>query len=507
MKNIDQILQELIDIEPSFAEHREEMRTLISELIAKKPDTRLDEAFVAGLRSRLLGQPTPSPFSNYFSYTPYLVGVLAVLIALPLGYRYLSTSGTGASGTAVFAMNQQIEHLQGNAYGTIQSQTSGQPGLDGSEVAHAAPSIAPTETSYAPQTNTDARDMAVSVASAPAPASVPVTKMAAGMGGGASSRMMYPVGPVTVYSYVYKGEPLDLSATEGDVYSRTAGQNSSGQIATQLRKFDFGLMNFGTFSDASVRTFELAENKPFGYIIDVSFTDGTININADYTQWPTLNGKSGDMQPLPVSAMPKDDQLISIAKQFLDAHGVNLSNYAEPVVQQYAEAKAADSATQYAPDQITIVYPLKISGEQVYENGAYPYGLQVGVSVRDKKVMSVYGLTSQTYTSSSYKLETDSDKILSILKKGGPNSWIPPQESGVETKNVDIEVGTPTKVLMHTYNYKDNQSQELFVPALMFPVTKAPAEDEYYPKNIIIPLVPELLNQAQTGPIPYDAVR
>jgi len=505
-KNIDDILRELVTIEPSFAQYEGEMRTLISELLAKKPDTRLDEQFVTRLRAQLIGRPTPSSFSRYFSYLPYAVAALAVLIALPYGAQFVRSG----SGSPVFAMNQQIQSLGSDAYGTLAPQQSEQGGLGGNGVAHGAFSAASAqnETTAAPApTMATAPAAGSAVPAADTAAATPaVAKVATSYATTNSARIAFPPGPMTVYNYVYKGDPLDLSAT-GDVYSRVTGQNSSAQVASQLKKFNFGLINLSAFSDTSVRTFELAENKPYGYLIDASFVDGTISINADYTQWPSLNGKNSDVQPLSMSAMLKDDELIGIAKQFLNAYGVNLSNYADPVVQQYSEGVASDSGTQMAPDQITVVYPLKISGIQVYEDGASPYGLQVGISIRDKKVMSVYGLTSQTYTSSSYKLETDSDKILSVLKKGGPNSWIPPEDSDVQTKNVDIEIGTPTKVLMHTYNYTNGASQELFVPALMFPVTSTPSDGGHYPKSILVPLIPELLNQAQTGPIPYNALR
>jgi hypothetical protein len=489
MKNIDDILQELIAIEPSFAAHEKEMRTLIAQLLAKKPDTHLDEAFVARLRSQLLGMPTPSPFNSFFSSKYLVLGVLALVIIVPIGYYAAEQGiGWGNSGGAVFAMNQQIQHLQGDAYGTLQVQEGGQGGRGAGPV-NAIP--AEDTSATAPAAN---------------PAVTKVATMAYGAGGStADSRMMLPQGPITVYSYVYKGDPLDLSA-EGEVYSRVKNSVSSTQIASQLKKFNFGLVNLNGFADMRVRSFELAEDKPYGYSISASFDDGMISINPNYTEWPGLNGKETP-QELPLSTMPKDEEIIAIAKQFLDAHDISLENYGEPSVQGTPEMLAADSTMpQYAPEQVTVTYPLKISGTPVYEDGAYPYGLQVGVSARDKKVMSVYGLTSQTYSSSDYKLETSSDKILSVLSKGGPHAWVPQESDGVLIKKVEIEVGAPTKVLMHTYNYTNGDSQELFVPALSFPVTKAPeGSDQYYAKTILIPLVPDLLTDG--GPVLYDAVR
>jgi len=499
-RTVDDILQELIAIDAAFKEHAGEVRQLIAELLAKKPDTRLDEEFVARLRSRLLGEPIPSPYNSFFQTRYVVLGVLAVILILPLGF-YAAKQGSPGSTSAVFAMNQQIQQLPGNAYGKLQMQEGGRGGAG------------PESTNANAVTGQPVAPAAETALSTAAPASAPTetakisSAMAYGMGGGTSdTRVMLPQGPISVYSYVYKGDPLELSG-EGAVYSRVKNSVSSTQIAGQLKKFNFGLLNLNGFADMRVRSFELAEDKPYGYSITASFDEGMISINPNYMEWPGLNGKEVGSQ-LPMSAMPKDDEVIAIAKAFLDDHNISLDNYADPIVQGAPEMTiaAADSQPQYAPEQVTVTYPLKISGTEVYEDGAYPYGLQVGVSVRDKKVMSVYGLTSQTYSSSNYKLETDSDKILGVLEKGGSHAWVPQEGDGVTIKKVAIEVGTPTKVLMHTYNYNDGNSQELFVPALLFPVTKAPQGEQYYPKQIVIPLVPDLLTDSG-GPVMYDMMR
>lgn len=437
----------------------------------------MDEQFVANLRSRLEGEPVPSPYASFLSTRYLIVGVLTLALLLPIGYYASNKTQTSS---AIFAMDQEVQPLPGKAYGAIEMQDSGRGG--GARNAVSSPTASNPEV---------ATMSSASAGSAPAPAK--------------DARMMLPNGPITTYAYVYKGEPLELQS-EGLVYNHTHTEKSSGQIASQLRKFNFGLINLGAYSDARVRAFELVQDKPFGYSINVNFDEGTININPNYTEWPSLVAKDGQSAQLPKSAMPKNDEVLAIAKAFLDEHDIKLTNYADPIVQAYAQMDPADTQMQYAPEQITVTYPLKIQGTEVIEDGAYPYGLQVGVSVRDKRVMSVYGLTSQTYTSSSYQLETDSDKILSILGRGGPHAWIPEETTGITVKKVDIEVGTPKKVLMHTYSYANGESKELFVPALDFPVTKAPDNAQYYPKNIVIPLLPELLTE-QSGPVMYDTVR
>jgi hypothetical protein len=164
----------------------------------------------------LLGKPTLSPFSSYFSFSPYIVGVLVVLLALPLGYRYIS----GGSNTAVFAMNQEIQNLKGDAYGTLTPQEAGRGGLGGVGLANTAPAegIAPT---------------AASAPAADSAATSGIAKSATAFA--TNSTRMISEGPVTVYSYVYKGEPLNLSSTDGLVYSRVVAENSSAQVSAQLR--------------------------------------------------------------------------------------------------------------------------------------------------------------------------------------------------------------------------------------------------------------------------------
>lgn len=474
MKNLDTIVKELIALDPGFAAHESELRTLIAEFVAKKPDTHLDEEFVASLRARLQGASLPSPYASFYSHVfsaKYaILGVLAVLVIVPIGYG-IATRGNSTS-AGVFAMNQEIKHAGANAFGAIRPAEGAQ-----GDTREIDPAASPVENV--------------------------VATFASGKGGGVAvdTRMMLPQGEVTSYTYTYKGS-LDLEAA-GDVYQRDITQQSSAQIAAQLKKFNFGLANLASFSDTRVRSFELVEDKPFGYSIMANFDEGNISINADYTKWPSLSGK--DMGQLPMSAMPSDPEAIAIANDFLKSHGISLKNYGDPVVQQYAEMGIADTGMQYAPEQLTVSYPLKISDAKIYEEGGYPFGLQVGVGVRDKKVMSVYGLTSQTYTSSSYSLETDQDKILSIVRKGGVHAWTPQESDGVKVKHVELELGEPEKVLLHAYNYKEMRSQELFVPALNFPVINAPA-GENAPKSILIPLVPELLTQ-ESGPVLYDMMR
>ncbi|PIR56802.1 MAG: hypothetical protein COU72_04315, partial [Parcubacteria group bacterium CG10_big_fil_rev_8_21_14_0_10_41_35] len=72
----------------------------------------------------------------------------------------------------------------------------------------------------------------------------------------------------------------------------------------------------------------------------------------------------------------------------------------------------------------------------------------------------------------------------------------------------NIELGTPEYVLIQLYNYQDNKSNELLVPALRFPIVKNLENDQYYWRtSVVVPLAKELMNDyslPEPRPMPVD---
>ncbi len=119
-------------------------------------------------------------------------------------------------------------------------------------------------------------------------------------------------------------------------------------------------------------------------------------------------------------------------------------------------------------------------------------GISVGINIRVKRVSSVYNLQQLSFEASAYDAETDVNAILDQARKGGISSPMRYYaDEGVEMKTVKAELGTPTEALVQIYQYKDNQSVDLYVPALIFPVTKKPGSvaGVWTPDAIIVPLV------------------
>jgi hypothetical protein len=155
-------------------------------------------------------------------------------------------------------------------------------------------------------------------------------------------------------------------------------------------------------------------------------------------------------------------------------------------------ASAQDKANYYIPDTVSVVYPLKINGQLVYNDGGSKAGVNASISVRSKKVNGLWELTVPRFESSAYEIEKDAGRIIKLAEQGGIYGGYVP-EGG---KIMDIELGTPALSLLKTWQYKDNISTELYVPAYVFPIIKVPEGAQIWQKSIVIPIVKDLLDEA-----------
>jgi hypothetical protein len=165
------------------------------------------------------------------------------------------------------------------------------------------------------------------------------------------------------------------------------------------------------------------------------------------------------------------------------------------------------SAEMYVPDTITVLYPLLVDGQTVYDEGGTKSGINVAVNIRHKAVGGVWSLTSQNYMSSGYDAVQDEQQILSYIDafEQYATDYLPP-EMKIEKK--ELELGTPAQGYVNMYRMLDQHSEQLLVPALIFPVLNAPEDQPWFRKNVIVPLAADLLARQDMGrPMPLDAVR
>ncbi len=527
------ILQELYTIDPSFRAHEPELKKLIEELMHNEPNIAIDEAFLARLKSTLTQQVDafvakprkPNIVSRIFSLPAYSYGLVgaALVIVLVIAIAQKGMPLYQAKQAAV-----SVSTLPPRAFGPLSAALAYNDFSTNQLVAPKVDKQPPkTETKTVKQEQvidkvSDAVDepsaatganigavapvvAVVAPPSQPAQLSLPTPPVKAPT---TQKMIVNPGGYTYSYTYAYKGDTLLLPDTQVAVYRRIKPANAPTQWSSMLNSFTDGRINLGSFSDLALMNVSLVDNLDKGYIININAVEGSIDMYQNWERWyPTVctseNCASAQVQPITKADALSDDQAIAVAHDFILQHGIEIGGYGTPFVEKYEPQfrimnKAASSPVvepTYYADTVTVVYPLRINNNDVVETGGQKMGLRISIAVREKRVASLYGLTSNNFESSSYDAETDPQKIMSIIEKGGVQGPMYYSGSGGYTKKMTVELGTPTRVLLHTWNYTSSQPTELYVPALSFPVINAQDLPDYYQKNMVVPLAREMLTE------------
>ncbi|MDP3986488.1 MAG: hypothetical protein Q8P77_03635, partial [Candidatus Veblenbacteria bacterium] len=524
--NHQDILQELYALAPELKAREAELAPLVAELLALTPQVEPNPAFVQELKLKLTNhahslaatKPAASSTSIFmtilsFIRAPYLLTsltaaaiVLLVVTALPGALR---RSGSSSPFVA------SITRLPAGAFGSLAVATgslTAPQGLGAGADKMAASPQAPLAALGMPATEfgsaTSLNESAYSSVATTTPA---------GLGGGSAGRLMYPY-PYPGFTYRYAGEPVTDLPASVDVLKRLKNVGFPAP-SDFLSSFDLGNFNLGSFSGASLSQLALTEDREFGYVINIDFMEGTVNVSENWRRWPQpFNDCQDDacykrLQLTPQS-MPDDATLTALANDFLKDHGISRANYGEPFVQnewRVMYERTADTSLVYVPDVVTVMYPLVVKGAPVYEFGGMQVGLGVNVNVRYNRVSGLWNLTSQSYQASQYEAETDFDTLVKYATSNSQGGYpMPlmaekppvdaPQVSGrPETPPTDdvpaptqLELGTPTRGYLRYWQYVNNDSQELLLPALVFPVLNASEQENYYgAKSVVVPLVKE----------------
>ncbi|MFA6106980.1 MAG: hypothetical protein WC745_04925 [Patescibacteria group bacterium] len=327
------------------------------------------------------------------------------------------------------------------------------------------------------------------------------------------------------YKYVYKGEKINLPESRLPVFKRLKGFGKDVNASDILGNFGVDGINLNKFGSAKADNLSLIEQREYGYSLNINFTEGSFSLNQSWNTWPHPENQCKDDAcyesfRLKESDMLNDGELTAIAGQFLNDYGVSLDGYGQPEIIDDWRAwynASSEKTNYYFPDAVSVVYPLIIGGQPVFEEGGAKVGINVSISVREKKVSGVYNLNSQNYQSSLYDIETDQDKILEMAQSSDGGYYYPlmmntgtaesrpapdsetgeivsepeDDEFGLKERVKEIGLNTPVLGLVRMWIYKDNASDELLVPALIFPINDPGAES--WQKNIIVPLVKEII--------------
>lgn len=329
-----------------------------------------------------------------------------------------------------------------------------------------------------------------------------------GSGGGG----YYPYPEAVSYKFKYVGQDLTSLPETESVLKRSKPVQPPTLISRLIRMFSFGLIDLGKFENPRMESVSFMEDKDYGLMAYINLNYGTINMNQNWEKWPQYQygcyGYScGTIPRLTPADIPADDELIGIADQFMNDYQISREGLGKPFVYDYSNWRimydqAQDKSSIYLPEQINVIYPLILEEKDVYDEGGMNSGINITIDIRSKRVSAMYGLETKQYQKSSYKGETDTKRILEIAERGGYRNYIYEYPGKVVT----LELGTPTVNLVKMWYSKDNKGpgEELYIPALVFPINNA-AQNNYWRKNVIVPLVRDILdneNPQYPQPVP-----
>jgi hypothetical protein len=512
---ITQILTEL-DLDPRDSK----MRSVITQILAQKPDVQIDKKFIASLREDLAAraQTFENKNSNKFTFNFFSTTMNKILTSALIVMVVLAGSGVWyiqQTDRPLFKSklgNSAVEQVLSGKYSVNEAAAESFGDLSKFSIisAEQANNLKPTT-----QASSQAGGFGGGVAVAK-----PAELSAAGSAV-ADEKMIAPgesYPEYKQYKFKYDGGSLPKIENEIGVLKRVKPVQPAGIVSKVISFLSFGLIDLTKLTNPTMSYITFAEDKEFGYETSVDLVQGSVYMGKNWTKWPQDMYNCFEVgcvnpEPLKPSDIPEDEELIAASEQFLAEYGISKEGYGSPVVNnqwrvQYDNVSSAERATFWIPDQAQIIYPLILSGQEVVDESGNKYGLNVNVDVRTKKVFGIYELTSKQFERSNYKSVTDEKRILKVAENGGFRNamFLEPN-----VKTVQLKLGTPTIQTVKMWysngnNY--NNSAELFVPSLVFPIENW-KENNYWRQNVIVPLVSDILESDDGGgitpmPMPVD---
>lgn len=501
-EQIKKIMNDLYKIDKSFKKHEVALVEIISKLVESKPDVSIDENFVSRIRNELVKAahysiPVKKASSIWNNWTYALSGAGVMAIALLLIFSMGGDVTTKDQANEPVLKDGVIKQLSSGAFGSL--VVSGGDSASRATLNESASSL----------------DVAqgMGVGRGGGGAMSKETSSIAPMDASSEAKMTMPVPDYANYKFVYVGDELADIEAEMNVYRRVNPKQPGINVVSNLNELQ--LADLTKFKNLMVENLSFVEDREYGYNVYYNLTQNEVSINSSYQKWPNPYAGCTDddcykSQNLKKSDVLSDVEVIRIADQFLIDYGVNLDSYGPGKVDDnwliaYEEALSLEREP-YIPESVTVVYPLMINGEAVVDEGGRNYGLRVEVSNRFKLVRGAYSIRLNQFESSAYETENDKNKLIEYAERGGLN----PVYINPEAKTVDVEIGTPEVRLINYWKYDkgDGTNEELYIPALVFPIKEQPTEGYFYRENIVIPLIKEIIkdrlgdNGPQIEPMP-----
>lgn len=491
---LENILNQLYEFYPELESHKEKLLLLISEMIKNKPDTKFDQSFAFNLKEKLAAYQVQEKFKNKdnkfnlnIMNKKIFIAAGSLIFASILFFVFINIYGPEKEpdswNIASLLTNQKkvddITYLPAGSFGSLAALSS----AGGNEAGENVP------------LGLGSADMSRSGGGG-VTSSSEVISIEPG-----DSRMIMPM--KQGYKYVYTGDEVNLENISDSVYRRIKNQDTMARdLARSLSSFDFSGINLKSFDNLKVNNISFSEDKEQGLMISFDLREGSVYIGEDWNKWRVSENEvcidgsfCNDNNRISIDDVPADNELISLADSFLASHKIDMNNYGEAQVdnnwrQYYGTAENKENV--YVPEQLSVIYPLLIEDGLVRDQSGNFTGLRVTVNIRHNKASGLSGLMPYRYEASSYDLENDTEKIVTLAEDGGWN-----RNYYYEDKEdlLEIKLGTPEFSYVQMWRYKDNQSQELLVPALMFPIIDKPEFGYFGGNYVVVPLVKELIDE------------
>ncbi len=491
-QDLQAILQELYAIDPELKKHETALQQIITKFISARPEAELSTRFKDELRAELLSKAEelkrlPQEDARGMGWMRFLTAKniamtsLGAALVVVITVVALNQPTKKSSTTNLVGGNdsKKITQLSSRAFGELSAadlQPEGDSGLG------ASPSRESTDTAAPEATGTSGSSG--SVVAAPDIAPVP-------SGGG------------TNYVYQYSGT-ISAPTTTLEVLKRLTGEGIKLDNTNLAESLGLDIVNLSTFPDTELQTITLIQNKAQGFSIDVNLSYGIVSayemsnvqdLKSEVQTW--CAGPDCDNGSLSAADIPADETLIRMANEFLDEHGVDLTGYGEPEVQnQWGWFAAAElNAPFYISDTVQVLYPLVVNGKTVYQPGGDKTGLSVSIDIRQQRVTGFSNLAFQQYQSSPYETIQDVSQIESYIRRGGLYGY----EVTDPDTTVTISLGEPSLQFIQLSKMDGNEYAEFLVPALVFEVVDQPATEITPQRHVVVPLIKDFFEEV---PIP-----
>ncbi len=296
------------------------------------------------------------------------------------------------------------------------------------------------------------------------------------------------------------------------VYKKEKQNNNTDLFNNVLKNINFAWINLSGFSNLKVSNMSINEDKENWYSLYLDFENSSLSIWKNWTKW------NNDINSEKYTQL-SDNELLSIANDFVKSYNIDVSKYWNPIVEsnnnshliRYAGMEAmdntvssdmaVDSKMMIAPDYYfpnsTVIFPLIVDWNEIKEENGQNFGLRIEIDNKNKKVSSLNWLNSMTYAASEYSIENDNKNILKVTNAGW-RYWL--YENGYnegEYKEINVELENPKIIYInyYIYNYENNTSDEYFIPAISFDIIKDESNSNYiYNNSVIVPLVKDFYN-------------